>query len=86
MTVWKFELVIRDYQDIEMPAGSELLSVQMQDGGAMLWARVDASKKKITRRIDIRGTGHLEAGGIYVGTIQMAGGALVWHVFDRGER
>jgi hypothetical protein len=92
MTVWKFELRITDVQEVRMPRGAELLCVGTQagtDGVVMLWARVgiDAARSQplAVRRIRIAGTGHPDATGDYVGTVQLHGGALVFHVFDLGE-
>lgn len=91
MIVWKFQVDIADEQEIEMPAGAELLFVACQYPGAPgsfeLWARVEPCHPDefVKRRILIRGTGHVVDDEPYVGSVLQAGGALVWHVFDGGE-
>lgn len=87
LTIWKFPLVLEDFQWLWMPHGAELLSVQAQAGKPQLWALVDPSAVKVKRSIRTCGTGHSlrEEHGKYVGTYQLDGGALVFHVFDMGE-
>lgn len=83
--VWKYELRIEDNQTIAIPARSELLAVQMQYGTPTLWARVEPEARLVNRKIRISGTGHDSAEGHYIGTVQLAEGRLVFHVFDQGE-
>ena len=88
MVIFKYTLAVTDVQELEMPEGAQLLTVQVQNGEPQLWALVDRYANTVTRRIVIYGTGHEvhPDPGTYVATFQQAGGALVWHVFDRGER
>lgn len=82
--VWKWPLNVVDKQDIFMPAGAEMLTVQVQDGKPCLWAMVDPSLPKERRVLCTAGTGHAiqeETGLDYVGTYQLEDGALVFHVF-----
>lgn len=76
-------------QFIVMPAGSTVLTVQVQDGGPFLWVKVDPVVSLVKRRFLIFGTGYeiVDPDQLhYVGTYQMRGGLLVWHVFtDRVE-
>lgn len=73
---------------IAMPEGAEILSVQEQYEAVVLWARVDPSRPKVLRMFWVGGTGHTvpETAGSYVASVVVAGGALVWHIFDHGER
>jgi hypothetical protein len=87
-TIWKFQLHITDEQQVSMPRGSVILCVQSQAGQPCLWAVVDSDAPLEARTIHIFGTG-LDMGDPatvpmrgYIGTFQMAGGALVWHVFE----
>lgn len=85
-TIWKFPLVITDQNEIEMPKGAELLTVQLQHGEPQLWASVDPSAPKVRRRIMVHGTGHqVDVFNVYLATFQIAGGDLIFHVFDSGE-
>lgn len=84
-SIWKFPLETSDEQEVTMPAGSQILCVQMQGQMMCLWAKVDQyTTERERRHILIRGTGHRLDGneGLYIGTVQMQGGALVWHVFE----
>lgn len=85
--VWKFTLEITDEQEVVMPEGAELLHVADQYGKLALWARViPTGQRDVARSFLIRGTGHPIWTQPYVGTVVTAGGSLVWHVFDGGER
>lgn len=87
-TIWKFPLFVVDYQRLEMPHGALLLSVQAQGEKeeVMLWALVESTAEKERRGIWIHGTGHEIQfplrHGRYLGTFQLGGGALVFHVFE----
>lgn len=83
--IWKFNLSVQSNFEIEMPKGAEIISVQSQNGSGVMWAICDTSAEKETRTFGIYGTGHnMPADGLkYVGTYQEAGGALVWHLFEK---
>lgn len=86
-TVWKFPLA--PICSIEMPMGSKLLSVHVQQDIMCLWALVDPSIQETEdREFIIYGTGHpiedisdkeLE----FVGTVQFPDVELVLHVFEK---
>lgn len=85
-SIWKFPIAILYYQEIEFPKGAQILSVQEQYGEVCLWAKVDKEAQVEMREIIVLGTGHLIPGDTndhYIGTVQQAGGRLVWHVFER---
>ena len=85
-TIWKFELIIGDSQEVKMPKGSEILSVQMQNGIPCLWALVIPDEKRTEiKKIETFGTGHpmmydLGIVRLFIGTYQVKG--LVFHVFE----
>jgi hypothetical protein len=88
MTIWKYPLTLTDVQDVRMPSGSEILTVQVQHASLCLWALVNQNAGRDAgevRTIEIHGTGIImsDEERRYIGTAQMAGGALVWHVFER---
>jgi hypothetical protein len=87
-SIWKFTLQHQDEQEVEMPRGAELLTVQTQRGVICLWAIVDQHTTERDRRtFYIVGTGHRmpENPAVnYIGTVQELDGALVWHVFEGG--
>jgi len=83
-SIWKFELKVADEQLVEMPAGSLLLDVQVQNGVPCVWARVDPEQPKVQRKLITHGTGHPvpDTTGDHVGSYQLQGGSLVFHVFE----
>ena len=81
--VWKYDLLPKDWQSIWMPEGAEMLTVQNQHGDPKLWALVDPSAPQTERIIRVAGTGHdMKSTGTYIGTYQMFGGDLMFHVFE----
>jgi len=85
-TIWKYMLKVDDAQIIAMPANAHILTVQVQFGDPCLWALVSPQMPLEGRRILIAGTGHEreDINGLtnYIGSFQLAGGALVFHVFE----
>ena len=91
-TIWKFELKIQDAQQIEIPKGAIILTVQIQFNTPCLWAKVDPKAPKENRTIKMYRTGHPisvskteEFSGYettYLGTFQVDGGDYVFHVFE----
>lgn len=84
-TIWKYELETLDLFGLDMPCGAEVLTVQMQNGKPCLWVLVDPSKYKENRTFAIHGTGHGVSNAEnkkYIGTYQLMGGELVFHLFE----
>ena len=82
-TIYKYPLKIDDEQEVMMPKGARMLSVQLQGGRPCLWALVDPNLENEARSLLIRGTGHDASGvGRYISTFQMDGGALLFHAFE----
>jgi len=86
MTVWKFPLRIDDEQFIEVPKVNRPLCVQVQAGSPCLCMEVDETAPKIKVRVRTVGTGHPINFDerLYVGTYQVSGGALIFHVYLAG--
>lgn len=82
--IWKFKLNVTDKQEVEMPKEATILCVDTQAEMLCLWAIVDPEAAKEKRAIAIVGTGHAmpQETLSYIGTAQMSGGALIWHVFE----
>lgn len=81
-TVWKTVLNVADIQDIEVPIGSIFLTAREQREELCVWYRCDPFAPKVSIRIAIIGTGHSAPDdGLYIGTGQLHGGSLVFHVF-----
>ena len=87
MVIWKYPLQIKKVQVLQMPEGSQILCVQVQNNTPTLWACVDDSAQIVDRSILMAGTGHEFHGfdaSEYIGTVQTDGGSFVWHCFDGG--
>lgn len=88
MVIFKYPLDVTDVSNqvltLEMPAGANVLCVQVQCDGIWLWAEVDVGQATESRRFVVLWTGgEYEVGRKrYVGTVQTAGGDRVWHVFE----
>ncbi|MBU2060058.1 MAG: hypothetical protein KKB38_20300 [Gammaproteobacteria bacterium] len=83
-TIWKYQIPIQDYFELELPKDAEILTVQMQYGIPCLWALVDPTAQQEFRLFRLSGTGHpVETLNLdYIGTVQQAEGQLIWHVFE----
>ena len=79
--IWKFPIDVGP-QEIKMPKGADVLTVQMQGNTPCLWALVDIEAEKELRVFNLVGTGHIcrSLKDNYIGTFQM--GPLVWHLFE----
>ena len=87
-TIWKFILPIDGKSVVSMPTNSEILTVQMQGADICIWALVYPEHGKVERTFEVFGTGHPIHSDMgierkYIGTIQMYGGDLVYHIFER---
>ena len=82
-TIWKFEIPIQDEFELQIPMASQVLTVQVQHGKPCIWVMVNPDAKRITYQFVLRGTGHPIEGdlGPHIGTLQMADGSLVFHLF-----
>lgn len=83
-TIYKYQLEITDEQEVALPLGAQILSVQMQNGILCLWAFVDSEAYPIARTIRVFGTGNPfpELGTHqHLGTVQQP--PCVWHVFEK---
>lgn len=84
--VFKYPIPIIDQPQILLPIGAKVLHVGEQHDDMMLWALVDdAETRWEPREFRVLGTGHSFNGddfySVYIGTVIMQRGALVFHVF-----
>ena len=86
-TVWKFPFDIHDELTIYMPKGAEIIHVDVQREIPCIWAIVDPEAEQIPMKFCLRGTGQPFTGdeGEHIGSFQMSGGALVFHLFAAKE-
>jgi len=84
-TIYKYQL-FAGHDVMEMPKGAQVLTVQAQNDKPHIWALVDPYESSVeARRFGVYGTGHdmPDDLGPYIGTFQLEGGSLVFHVFDQ---
>ena len=85
-TIWKYKLETTDEQIIIMPEGSEILTLQVQDDDPYIWVFVPITENVTEKRyFKIYGTGNpiiSNSPHKYIGTYQLRGGLLVFHVYE----
>lgn len=80
-TIWKFQLDISSWQDIDMPEGAEPISAAMQDGVLCVWAKVNPDAPRVSKVFAIIATGAtLPPNGNFIATVHDH--PYVWHVFE----
>jgi hypothetical protein len=86
--VWKFQIPMPDENGrsfVEIPEGSELLSVGIQDDRLVLWALTDSLSAPHIHRILVANTGmsiaEFPSTARFLGTVTTSNG-IVWHVWD----
>jgi hypothetical protein len=86
MTIWKYFLEVNDFNRIPMPYEATVLTLAVQGDQPCLWALVDpmASHMNVPRTFRTYSTGQAmpDNPGIYIGTYQLRGGSLAFHVFE----
>lgn len=84
-SIFKYPVEMSENFTIEAPEGAQFHCVQLQHGQVQVWARVDTEKSLTVYRFGVHGTGHelneFTESAPYVGTFQLAGGSLVFHLF-----
>lgn len=88
--IYKFQCEIGT-DEVSMPKGAEILTVQMQMGTPCMWALIDSDEPLYEpRHFRWVGTGHAIDfdTGKHVGTIQVDHGSLIFHLFEveKGKR
>ncbi len=86
-TIWKYKIpVAPDMEGLTMPKGAKILCLQLQYDEPTLWALVDTEQSEEKRHFAWCGTGFPLANVdkfSYIGTVQLNGGATVFHLFER---
>jgi len=81
--VQKFELPLGRNVTVDLPMGSRLLHVGIQEEGLFIWAFVDPERPKEPRSFTVIRTGDpisWQAATFHIGTVIC--NAWVWHVFN----
>ena len=83
-TVRTYEIPEQTRFVVGLTAGAEVLCVQTQHDKPHLWVRMSTGHPTESRRFIVAGTGRElpPDAGRYVGTFQLAGRDLVYHVFE----
>lgn len=86
-TVYKYPIDLTDVQSIAMPQGAASIMVHVQDGHPYIWAVVDTDALMVLYRFYVVGTGNPmpDDAGRHHGSFMLHNGALVFHVFSKGE-
>jgi len=81
--IHKFTLGVTNEQSVTLTDGAQPLCVQVQNGKPQLWVLLDPQEQPIEYTVYTVGTGHNthHIKETYLGTYQLEGGALVFHVF-----
>lgn len=82
--IYKYDLALVERQDLTLPAGARILSVQNQNEMLVLWALVDTEALPRQHKILTFLTGwtfRYPETLTYLGTAQFKNGSLVVHVF-----
>ena len=86
--IWKFRLDPNN-SPVDVPEGAKVLSAGVQgDDDIFIWAEVETTKPTEVRHFEVYGTGHTIADPVnttrtFIDTVQMYGGSLIFHVFER---
>lgn len=90
-TIYKFPVPMQQLFQQELPKGATVLSVQEQVNAAQMWVMLDPDEETEVRHFEVYGTG-FEMRTLtptekreYIGTFQMDGGQLVFHLFELKE-
>lgn len=86
MRIFKYQLALTDEQTVLMHGKTpRILSVQVQNNQVCVWAVVDEDAQLEPVEFRIYGTGNPVPADLHamhhIGTVQLAGGGLVFHVF-----
>lgn len=83
--IYKYDISFSAREVIQMPLDAEVLCVQPQFGMPKLWALVDTQRPIVDRVFCCCPTGaeiYLDKRMRYINTIQLDGGAFVFHYFE----
>jgi hypothetical protein len=84
LTVYKEKLEITKHQEVELPSGYKILTINLQNNLPMVWFLCDTENPKVPVTIHMYGTGFDIAmyPGRYISTIFVDNGKLVFHFFE----
>lgn len=82
--IYKYVLWPEPTNNILIPRDGKIISIQIQNDKPVMWVLVDPIKPEIKRTFEIIPTGLKFDYDCkeYIGTFQVDGGSLVFHVFE----
>lgn len=87
--IFKYDIPVADYFELELPLNAEVLTFQSQRESFYIWAIINDEEglNDEKRYFRLAGTGHDLTEDFpkikkYIGTAQIAGGGLVFHLFE----
>lgn len=84
-TIYKFPVSPEDALEVALPEGAKFLHVaEQRPEEVAMWFEVDTDKPAKLRSFTIYGTGHSmsKENQTYLGTFILAGGDLVFHLYE----
>lgn len=85
--IYKYELESFKYQSIKIPKDAKILTAQIQYDSIMLWAIVNPDNTELDFNFYVAPTGQPFPDDIniddfiFINTVQIGGGSLIFHVF-----
>jgi hypothetical protein len=86
--IWKYELILEDYNIVSLPKGAKPLSVQVQGENTdhvRMWCLINLNEEEYEERVfRVVGTGYSikDENIVYIDTFQLYNGSFVGHVFE----
>lgn len=86
MSVWKYKIEYTEYVTITIPSAARILCAKVQEDGVYIWVLVSVDAERVERTFRILKTGETSNNAPgelhYIDTILLAGGKLVYHIFE----
>jgi hypothetical protein len=85
--IFKYPIPIADEFILPLTLFAEILTVQMQKSEPQMWVLIDPDEPKYERKFHLYGTGMTITNDshVYLGSFQMLGGDLIYHLFEVTE-
>lgn len=87
LTVYRYPVSVKeDYFSLHLPSSARVLTFQAQYENPCMWVLLDPDAPPEARHFRLAGTGHPIKEDLtwldYIGTCQIYGGSLVFHLFE----
>jgi len=84
-TIWKIELNVEAYQEIEVPKGSKIINARTIENKGFVWIEFEVSNennKEIIKLITVPTGDTFERDGTFLGTLFYNEGKIVQHLYE----